>query len=314
VKKLSARVAFIALVLLSALSWGGVRLAKKYNANNAPVSSQSRDADKPVVQVQSAERNQLSDNMVLPGLVRSDSVVAVTTYSEGIVSRCVVALGERVSKGQVLCKIENDNPSATYLPHNVESPVAGVVGEVHTSIGARVAKGDKIVTVLRSSKSKVELEVPVQDAARLRVGMPATWVLTRTDEAGTTQPTPTQMRISGVSPLPNMSTRTVKIELVADKGEPGLPGSMGRATFIFNKRAGFEVSEDAVKYRGATPFLRLVTESKVKWVPVSLGRSQQARTEILKGLKNGDVVVIESSKFLADGDEVITKSEQYAKK
>ncbi|MEY3902018.1 MAG: hypothetical protein RL189_1324 [Pseudomonadota bacterium] len=302
------------LLLGGGLCWGAVLISKKFKNDKVVAASQPATADKPVVQVQTVEISKLNDNLIFPGVVRSDSVVAVTTFSEGIVESCSVALGVRVGKGQLLCKIVNDNPSATYLPHAVESPVAGVVGEIHAAVGMRIGKGDKIVTLLRSSLAKVELEVSVQDAARLKVGLPATWTLLQSDSSNSAQAEKVSMRISGVSPLPNMNTRTVKIELVSEKANPGLPGTMGRAIFVLNQRDGFDVSEEAVVYRGPSPFVRTVVDSKVKWVPVSLGRIQMGRIEILGGVKKGDVVVTDASKFLSDGDEVSVNIDKYARK
>jgi hypothetical protein len=53
--------------------------------------------------------------------------------------------------------------------------------------------------------------------------------------------------------------------------------------------------------------LRTVENNIVKWAPVKLGRTQKGATEILEGLKSGTVFVTQSSKYLADGDEISPK-------
>jgi len=277
-------------------------------------SARPSEDEKPTATVKTLAPTDLFDSMIFPGVVRSDGVVAVTTFSEGLVTKCNVQLGRAVSKGQTLCSIENDNPSGTYLPHAVDAPVSGLVGEIHVTVGTRVNKGDKIVTLLRSSQAKVELEVPVQDAARLKVGSEGQWSPSATASQSSPAPKPVLMRISGISPLPNMTTRTVKIELTPVNGSAGAPGSMGTITFTFNKRLGLEVAEDALQYRGTQAFLRTVVENKVYWKQVTLGRTQKEKVEILSGVKAGDVVVTETNKFLADGDEVIVKADTFAKK
>jgi multidrug efflux pump subunit AcrA (membrane-fusion protein) len=299
-----------AAVLLAALSVGGYT---KFHKKFASPAVEKVADEKPIANVQIVAPTNLSDNMIVPGVVRADGVLAVTTFSEGIVSACQVRLGERVQKGQNLCSVENDNPSATYLPYSVQAPASGTVGEIHAAVGARVNKGDKIVTILRSSRAKVEIEVPVQDAAKLKVGLDGTWVATRSEASASTE-TPIGMKITGISPLPDMVTRTVRIELSSAKTEPGLPGSMGKVTFVFNSRKGFEVAEDALQYRGLDPFLRVVVDGKVKWVPVKVGRMQKGKVEITGGVVAGTSVVTSSAKFLADGDDVVAKNENLAKK
>ncbi len=309
-----AMLVYSSLALIFAGISGGAyyKVSKKHSSASAAIAGATEE--KPVANVQTLATTTLNDNMIVPGVIKADGVLAVTSFSEGIVSSCPVRLGQRVEKGQVLCSIENDNPTATYLPFSVQAPAAGSVGEIHAAAGTRVNKGDKIVTILRSSQAKVEIEVPVQDAAHLKVGTEATWTTTSTNAESGATAKPVTLRISGVSSLPDMATRTVRIELSPNKTEPGLPGTIGKVTFVFNSRQGFEVAEDALQYRGLDPFLRTVVDGKVKWVPIKIGRTQKGKVEIVSGVSAGVVWVVNSAKFLSDGDEVIAKNENLAKK
>lgn len=298
----------IVMLVVVLVSYGAYRYLSEKSTSQSAIAAAP---EKTVANVQNMVLETLSDNMIVPGVVRADGVVAVTTFSEGIVQNCDVRLGQAVEKNQTLCSVENDNPGATYLPHAVLAPVAGTIGEIHASVGSRVGKGEKIVTVLRSTTSKVDIDIAVQDAAQLKVGMPATWQkLGNGESAGKS----TSLRITGISSIPDPATRTVRVELAATNGTSGLPGTMGKVTFVFNSRKGFEVAEGALQYRGQDAFLRTVTNSKVKWVAVKTGRVQKGKVEIVSGVAAGDKVVTSAAKFLADGDDVIVKQENLARK
>jgi multidrug efflux pump subunit AcrA (membrane-fusion protein) len=296
-----AKIAIVASAV-GLLGFGAYKGRQAYKKNNA--SANAPAAEKPIANVQTADAKTISDIFITPGVVRADAVVAVTTFSEGLVKSCSARLGLRVSKGQTLCLVENDNPSATYLPFQIQAPVDAVVGELHVAPGVRVNKGDKIATLLLSERAKIEIELPVSDAAHIRVGAEATWEPLNTNNA---TPTPIPVRVTGVSPLPDATTRTVKIELLPQKQGAGSPGALGNVSFVTNSRKSLEVPEESVVYRGTDSFLRTVENNIVKWAPVKLGRTQKGATEILEGLKSGTVFVTQSSKYLADGDEITPK-------
>jgi multidrug efflux pump subunit AcrA (membrane-fusion protein) len=306
----------ILVVLLALGGFGGRNLYFKFKSQEQTKISktQNESAERPVAQVHRLEQIELFDVFVAPGIVRTDGLTQVSTFSEGLVSNCKVKLGQHVVKGQPLCTIENDNPGNTYQPYPVEAPVSGRIGEIQVSVGARVNKGDKIATIVRSSQLKVELDVYVDDARRLHTGQEGQWTVAGVSESDSKTEKSVTLKITGIAPMPNMTTRTVRIELTPVKGEPGIPGSLGSVRFLFNSRLGFEVAEDVVQYRGTNAFLRTVSNSKVTWQQVKLGRIQKGKAEILNGIQNGDVVVIESNKFLNDGDEVIVKTNDLAKK
>lgn len=309
-----AKIIYLGVGLLFAGGiFGGYQVYSKKSSSAAAAAS-GATAEKPVANVQTLAPTTLNDNMIVPGVVKSDGVLTVTSFSEGLVSSCPVRLGQRVEKGQVLCSIENDNPTATYLPFSVQAPASGSIGEIHAAVGARVNKGDKIVTILRSSQAKVEIEVPVQDASNLKLGTEASWTSSSLRVESGASAHSVALRISGVSSLPDKATRTLRIELSPTKNETLLPGTLGKVTFVFNSRQGFEVAEEALQYRGLDPFLRTVVDGKVKWIPVKIGRIQKGKTEIVSGVSAGAVWVVSSAKFLSDGDEITAKFENLAKK
>lgn len=264
----------------------------------------------PVVTTQTAIKETISDLYRAPGVVKGDNLVTVPSFSEGIISHCQVTLGKSVKKGEQLCSINNDNPTATYLPFTVTAPVDGVIGELKVSIGNRISKGEVIATIVRPSQVRVEIEVPVADAQLIKNGSLADWVSNEKNGEA-----PKQLKVVGISPLPDPITRTVRIELaVQNKENLGPSGTIGKVTFNLNKREGIEIAEEALQYRGTEPFLRTIQEGKIIWQPVGVGRIQSGKAEITKGIAIGATIVIASPKYLVDGDEVTVQKEKVSAK
>ncbi len=63
---------------------------------------------------------------------------------EGTVVAVHVAVGDRVSEGQVVAEVELEKAVL-----EVESPVSGVVVAVHVAVGDKVGPGDPLVSVRR---------------------------------------------------------------------------------------------------------------------------------------------------------------------
>jgi multidrug efflux pump subunit AcrA (membrane-fusion protein) len=274
-------------------------------SSNKPAAPKDQAASEkskstPVVSAQEVAVESISDLYAAPGVVKGDGVVAVPAFSEGIVDSCRVGLGQSVKKGDTLCSINNDNPTATYLPFQAISPATGVIGEIKVAIGSRVNKGDTILTIVRPSIQRVEIEVPVADAQAIRKGTKANWrhLANKNSE-------PLELRVVGVSPLPDPLTRTIRIELEPrSTGNIGPSGTIGKVEFNLNNRSGIEVSEEALQYRSIEPFLRVIQDGKIQWKPVKIGRVQNGKAEILQGVASGQSIVVASPKFLVDGDEV----------
>ena len=61
-------------------------------------------------------------------------------------------------------------------------------------------------------------------------------------------------------------------------------------------------------YRGGDTFVRLVGEgSKAKLVAVRLGRKTRGNVEILSGLAEKSSIVERTSRYVADGEEVVVE-------
>lgn len=253
---------------------------------------------KQVVVAKKAEFKELSDTLTYPARVEPQIRAAVTSETDGVVSKIVAPLGSSVKTGTRLLVIRNTDPVYQYSPVKVTSPVSGIVSRVDVTEGSRVARGDKLLLVTDPSQVRVIVEVAAQDVPLVQAGL-------ETELKFTSGLAPLKLRVRGISPFVDPATGTAVCELeILKGGKLPPPGVIGRVDFRVNVRKGFSIPDSAITYRGKDPYVRVVKDGKAKLVAVIIGKRQSGIVEITKGLAPGDIVVERSSGFIADGEEV----------
>ena len=109
----------------------------------------------------------------------------------------------------------------------------------------------------------------------------------------------------------DQNTRTLLTEVQVDnRAGKLLSGMYAVVTFDAIKGAGsILIPGDAVAIRKDVSVVALVVDGKIKMQPIEIGRDYGASTEIVGGLKEGDVLVTEITDDVADGVPVKTKSD-----
>jgi RND family efflux transporter MFP subunit len=95
--------------------------------------------------------------------------------------------------------------------HQVTSPAGGVVGDIPVRVGDSVTRSTVLTTIDENAGLEVYLNVPVQEAQNLRVGLPVHLV----DDRGATV---ASTSISFVAPSVDPSTQSVLVKALAPAG------------------------------------------------------------------------------------------------
>lgn len=265
------------------------------------LNAQAAIEKKPLVFVKKATLTELSEVLTYPARVEPRIRATVVAEADGVVTKILAPLGSAVKAGQRIAVIRNTDPVYRYAPLYVTAPVPGVVSQVEISEGSRVSRGDKIALVTDPNQARVTVEVTADDVKSVRPGLEADLAL----PGGNGEKV--KLRVRGVSPFVDPSTGTASCELEIADAKSGLlppPGVVARVSFKANVRKGFSLPDSVLTYRGKDPYVRIVDAGKAKLVAVVIGRQSGGEVEILKGLKEGDVVVERTSKFVADGEAV----------
>jgi RND family efflux transporter MFP subunit len=185
----------------------------------------------------------------------------------------------------------------------VVAPTAGVIGDVPVRQGDRVTRTTVLTTIEDNSALEVYIQVPVQQAPRLRVGLPVRLV----DETGATI---ASERINFISPSVDDTTQTVLVKTpLTPKGSLFRTEQFVRAHVVFTTEPGLLVPVVAVS-RITGQFFAFVVEPGEGGAAVAKQRSLQIGTTIgndyvvLGGLKEGDKLIVSGTQKIGDGAPV----------
>ncbi|MGC1457775.1 MAG: HlyD family efflux transporter periplasmic adaptor subunit [Steroidobacteraceae bacterium] len=178
----------------------------------------------------------------------------------------------------------------------VQSPVAGRVGQVQVAERSSVAKDAPLLTVIDLSNLEVEIKVPESLARDLQPGMAATL-----EGDGRQWPA----TLSGVSPEVVSGEVTARLRFTGPQPE-GLRQSQRLAVrILIDKRDNVLMVERGSFVDQDAGFAYLVHDGVAERRPVRLGAQSVQKVEILDGLNVGDEVVVSGSDAFNGADRVI---------
>jgi Cu(I)/Ag(I) efflux system membrane fusion protein len=180
----------------------------------------------------------------------------------------------------------------------ITSPIDGVVGELSAREGMTVAPGAPLFRLNGFATVWVNAEVPESAAAEVR---PGNAVQARTPALPGSV---FKGRVSAILPEVNATTRTLtaRIEL-SNPGGRLVPGMYATIDFAPTRRTDAVLlpSEAVIRTGKSTAVIIARGEGHFAPVDVEAGIESHGQTEILKGVRDGDSVVV-SGQFLIDSE------------
>jgi RND family efflux transporter MFP subunit len=186
--------------------------------------------------------------------------------------------------------------------YHVTAPTAGIVGDIPVHEGDRVTKTTQLTTIDAQAGLEVYLNVPVQQAPGLKIGLPVRIV----DDAGA--PVVTES-VNFISPAVDTTTQTVlaKVPLGATAGFR--TSQFVRAQVLWSTLPGVTVPVTAVT-RINGQFFAYVAEPGQGGALVAhqramtLGPVNGNNYTVLSGLKPGDRLIVSGIQKIGDGAPV----------
>ena len=185
----------------------------------------------------------------------------------------------------------------------VTSPSAGVVGDIPVHVGDRVTKSTVLTTVDENDVLELYINVPVQQAPGLRIGLPVRLM----DDRGQLIATNT---ISFVSPNVD-ATQTVlaKAQLVEGRGQ-FRADQFVRARVVWSQEPGLTVPVTAVLRINAQYFAFVAEKAGqgmvAKQKPVQLGDIIGNAYIVKSGLAPGEQLIVSGLQKIRDGAPVMS--------
>ncbi len=181
---------------------------------------------------------------------------------------------------------------------NVKAGISGILQEVPVEIGQRVTAGTRLARVAQPDRLKAEVRIPETQAKDIQVGLTAT-IDTRNGII--------EGRVARIDPAVQQGTVTVDVELPDELPKGARPDLSIDGTIELQKL------ED-VLYTGRPPYGRaydtislfLVSPDgkTAKRVQVELGATSVKNVEIVRGLKEGDRVILSDSNQWKDAEKL----------
>jgi membrane fusion protein (multidrug efflux system) len=182
----------------------------------------------------------------------------------------------------------------------IRAPFDGVTGARLPSLGQFIPKGTRITTLMDSDPMKVEFHIPERFLGQLALRQ-AVKMKTATNPEATTG------EVYFIAPQVDATTRTVLLKATVPNPDGRLrQGMFAQVSLIRETREGaIVIPEIALLHQGETTFVYAVgAEQKAERRDVKVGLRMADSLEIVEGLQEGDLVVIEGHQKLHPGATV----------
>ncbi len=190
----------------------------------------------------------------------------------------------------------------------IRAPYGGVVTKRYTEVGAFVALGDPVVSLIDNEHLEIEAEVPAERISGL---LPGTVVPFTVSENGVLGGKALRATVRAVVPQENPQSRTRVVRFTPDLQTLPENSASGQSVTLSipvgKARDVLSVHKDALLVRkGRKVVFILGPDMTVELRKVTLGETVGDRFEVLEGLRAGDVAVVRGNERLRPGETVRT--------
>lgn len=218
----------------------------------------------------------------------------VSTRISGQVKALYVSLGDKVSAGQPLAKVESrlsGNPPPSVV---IAAPMAGIIDERSVMLGQSIEPNTSLFHISDRSRVIIAARLYEEDLGKVRVGMEA-----RIRALGYPQQVFTG-KITLIEPQLDPQTRTVKVWIeVANPQDLLHPNLFARVSIVLqHNETALAVPTSAVLEANGESFVFVREPKQFRRVEVTLGAVDDSYTEITSELVPGDEVVTQGNREL----------------
>jgi Cu(I)/Ag(I) efflux system membrane fusion protein len=193
-------------------------------------------------------------------------------------------------------QVERQGKAQTRITLN--SPISGVIAELNVREGMSVMAGAPLFRIIDLSTVWVNAEVPEAQAQWLRPGAGVEARVVAYPEMAF------RGRVGALLPEVDVTTRTLRARIeLANRGGRLKPGMFATLSFAGDRAASSVLvpSESVIRTGTRNVVILAQGDGRFRAVDVELGAESGGRTEIRKGIKTGDQVVL-SGQFLIDSE------------
>jgi multidrug efflux pump subunit AcrA (membrane-fusion protein) len=182
---------------------------------------------------------------------------------------------------------------------NITAPYTGKVGRIPVKVGDFVSTATELATITQNNALEVNVSIPIERAARLRIGTPIELLDADGKRVGTSQ-------VFFIAPNTASNTQSLLVKSLFDNAKGQLrTDQYVRARVIWDRRPGLTVPTTAISRLAGESFVYVAENDKSGLVArqrlVKLGMIEGNQYQVLDGLKVGDRIAVSGLLKLADG-------------
>ena len=187
----------------------------------------------------------------------------------------------------------------------MKAPFSGVVASKNAEVGEVInpmmggfSPTSGVLTLMDFSRVKIEIDATQRDIIRIKKGQPAQLRVTALPERTF------QGRVSIVNITADPVSKKFKVEVTVDNPDLALkPNTFGEVSLEVSTHENALVIPQKAVLENKYAF-RVKNDNTVERVELSLGLQNSDRIEVINGLKEGDLVVVEGNFGLEDGTPI----------
>ena len=243
-------------------------------------------------------------------LARQRLEAARTLYEAGAMSQIdfqTAQAGFEAAEAQ-LAAARAQSASAGEAASNtiITSPLTGVVSDRAIEPGEAVNPGAELFTVVNAQRLELAGQIPVDEAARVRVGHPVEFTLQAEPDRTL------RGQVARIDPTADPQTRRVGIYVQLNNPGNIIGGQFARGRVLGARVAAVVVPATAVRQEGQTFYVLVVENGRIARREVSIAARDDAAgvVGIDVGVTEGERVIVTPGAQIAPGTSVTIEGEQ----
>lgn len=239
--------------------------------------------------IEAASSGVIRETLLVNGIIQpnEEQVVAVLPRFGGVVRAVTKRLGEKVTKGEVVARIESNESLTQY---DVVAPISGTVIERKGTLGEYADKDKRLMVIADLTTLWVDFRVYQKDASKIHLKQAVEVRLSSGNGPKTSQ-------ISYISPISVTDTQSLLARVVVDNNDgsfrPGLYVT-GRV-LVSEQTVPVAIKQSAIQYIGGKPVVFVQGKEGFEGREVEFGFKDDEMIEILFGVVAGEKVVTGNS-------------------
>jgi multidrug efflux pump subunit AcrA (membrane-fusion protein) len=207
-------------------------------------------------------------------------------------------------KNQVVARIEQAKAEVASAQvqagyARLVAPISGVVTAKHADIGSLAAPGAPLLTIEDSARYRLEVAVEEAKVRDIRLGAAATVLI---DALGGAE---LVGRVAEIVPAADPASRSYTLKIAVPMQTGLRSGLFGKARFRSGAREALTIPQSALAQRGQLTGVYVVDAANIARLRLlSLGKTRGERVEVLAGLNNGELIIVEGAARVSDGSKV----------